>query len=230
MEQLTLPNLAKVVMFFPPHYVYVWLAQYFNTHQPNPLHQPDSTMAKFSRSSSVISFHEISAKEYIMRGTNFVWYSTSFALEKQHIFTDGHNLSPFKFIYFMNLRSSEYSEELPASVLERIYQLYHSCTRTGTKSKVSVPALSRNFGGCLLDDIILASGSFPGSKADVEAIAMDKGTSSRKRCAILEVQDETPLDDHPNGHPSQQSQLDDMSDETPLIQRSQRLKKKFSSD
>ncbi|KAL3533620.1 hypothetical protein ACH5RR_007141 [Cinchona calisaya] len=48
---------------------------------------------------------------------------------------------------------------------------------------------------------------------------MDESTSSQKRCAPQEVQDETPTDDHPSGHLSQQPQLDEMSDETLLIQR-----------
>ncbi|KAL3528669.1 hypothetical protein ACH5RR_007991 [Cinchona calisaya] len=73
------------------------------------------------------------------------------------------------------------------------------------------------------------SGFVPGSKVDVEAIAIDKGTSFRKRCALQEVQDETPTD-HLSGHPSQQPQLDEMSDETLLIQRSWGSKKKFASD
>ncbi|KAL3509998.1 hypothetical protein ACH5RR_029399 [Cinchona calisaya] len=141
---------------FLAHYVYVWLAQYFNTHKLNPPCQPDSTMAKFSGIFSIISFDEI----------------------------------------------SEHSEELPASVLERMYQLYHPCTRVGTKSKVSIPALSPD-------------ASVLGSKVDAEAIAMDEGTSSQKRCARQEVQGETPIDDHPSGHPSQQPQLDEMSNETP---------------
>ncbi|KAL3519896.1 hypothetical protein ACH5RR_018045 [Cinchona calisaya] len=156
---------------FLTYYIYVWLAQYFNRLQLTPPRQPNSTMGKFSGSSSVISFVEISAREHIMRRTNFAWHSTSFAFKKQHIFSDDHSLSSFKFNYFMNLRSSylslrcedlyvveiysphrfsrqfgfyqdllgEHSEELPASVLERMYQLYSSCTRVGTKSKVSVP-------------------------------------------------------------------------------------------
>ncbi|KAL3518788.1 hypothetical protein ACH5RR_021377 [Cinchona calisaya] len=149
---------------FRAHYVHVWLAQYFNTHQSNPPRQLDSTMAKFSKSSSIISFDKISVREHIMWGTNFAWHSTFFALGKQHIFTDDHNLSSFKFNYFMSLQSNrrgEHSEELPASVLEMLYQLYRSCTRIGTKFK---------------------------------------------------------------------PQLDEISDETPLIQRSRCLKEKFSSD
>ncbi|KAL3507474.1 hypothetical protein ACH5RR_032856 [Cinchona calisaya] len=51
--------------------------------------------------------------------------------------------------------------------------------------------------------LISSNGFVPGSKVDVEAIAMDKGTSSRKRYALQEVQDETPTYDHLNGHLSQ---------------------------
>ncbi|KAL3513378.1 hypothetical protein ACH5RR_026095 [Cinchona calisaya] len=163
---------GKGCLAFLVHYVHVWLAQYFNTHQPNPPRQPDSTMAKFSGSSSVISFDEISAREHIMQGNNFAWHSPSFTLEKNG----------------------------PKTLTELFL------------SSVNDPA----------------SGSVPGSRVDAEAIAMDEGTSSQKRCVLQEVQDETSTDDHPNGHPSQQLQLDEvMSDETLLIQRSRCLKKKF---
>ncbi|KAL3524860.1 hypothetical protein ACH5RR_013232 [Cinchona calisaya] len=67
---------------FLAHCAHVWLEQYFNTHQPNPPRQLDSTITKFSGSSSIISFDEIKAREHVMMGTNFAWHSTSFTLEK----------------------------------------------------------------------------------------------------------------------------------------------------
>ncbi|KAL3522958.1 hypothetical protein ACH5RR_015792 [Cinchona calisaya] len=39
---------------------------------------------------------------------------------------------------------------------------------------------------------------------DVEIITVDEGTSSRKRCTLQELQDETLTDDHPSRHLSQQ--------------------------
>ncbi|KAL3522537.1 hypothetical protein ACH5RR_015371 [Cinchona calisaya] len=198
----------------------------------------------------------------ISNSSQLAKHSTSFALEKQHIFTDDHSLSSFKFNYFMNLQLTylslrrenlyvveinsphkfarqfgfcqalpgEHSEELPASILEWMYQLYRSCTHVGTKSEVSIPALLRNFGdhftrqystwwAQLYDDYFTngpktltelflssvndpADASVVGSKVDAEAIAMDEGTSSQKRCTRQEFQDETPTDDHSSGHPS----------------------------
>ncbi|KAL3537720.1 hypothetical protein ACH5RR_001086 [Cinchona calisaya] len=94
---------------FPAHYVHVWLAQYFNTHQLNPPRQPNSTMAKFFGSSSVISFDEI------------------------EIYTPHRFARQFGFCQDL---LGEHKQELPASVLERLYQLYRSCTHTGEKSKL----------------------------------------------------------------------------------------------
>ncbi|KAL3527951.1 hypothetical protein ACH5RR_012607 [Cinchona calisaya] len=121
----------------------------------------------------------------------------------------------------------EHSEELPASVLERLYKLCCSCTHTGTKFKKWSKDINRVILSSVNDP---TSGSVIGSKVNVEAITMDEGTSSRKRCALQEVQDETPTNGHPSGCPSQQLQLDEMSNETLLIQGSRCLKKKFASD
>ncbi|KAL3510083.1 hypothetical protein ACH5RR_029484 [Cinchona calisaya] len=45
-----------------------------------------------------------------------------------------------------------------------------------------------------------------------------------------EHSEELPTSVLESGHPSQQPQLDEMSDETPLIQRSRHLTKKFASN
>ncbi|KAL3524861.1 hypothetical protein ACH5RR_013233 [Cinchona calisaya] len=59
---------------------------------------------------------------------------------------------------------------------------------------------------------------------------MDENTSSQKRCALQEVQGKTPHGEHLRANLSQRSELDGVSDEIPLIQRSRRLRKKFTSD
>ncbi|KAL3522746.1 hypothetical protein ACH5RR_015580 [Cinchona calisaya] len=179
-------------------------------------------MAQFSGSSSIISFDEMSAREHIMRGTNFAWHSTSFALEKQHIFTDDHNLSSFKFNYFMSLQSSYLSLQCEDFYVIEIYSPIDLLANLAFVKTFQFPPYRVTLGIALLDNIILRGGC--------GAIAMDEGTSSRKRYARQEVQDETPTDDHRSGHLSQQPQLDEMSDETPLLQRSRCLKKKFAND
>ncbi|KAL3504133.1 hypothetical protein ACH5RR_033974 [Cinchona calisaya] len=169
-------------------------------------------MAKFSKSSFVISFDEISSREHIMRAANFSWHSISFTLEKQHIFANNHSLSSLKFSYFMNLRSSYSSLRCKDLYMVEIYSPHTFSSQFGSWQDLP------------------ASGTIPGSKVDAEITVMDKSTSSRKRCTLQEVQNETSTNDHPSGHLSPQRQLDEMSDETLLIQRSRRLRKKFSSD
>ncbi|KAL3504460.1 hypothetical protein ACH5RR_034301 [Cinchona calisaya] len=103
-----------------------------------------------------------------------------------HALVCGGELQPHKFARqfgFCQDLPDEHSEEFPALVLER----------NGSKT------LTELFLSFVNDS---TSGSVLGSKVDAEAIAMDEGTNSRKICALQEVQDEIPTDDHPSRHPS----------------------------
>ncbi|KAL3507100.1 hypothetical protein ACH5RR_032482 [Cinchona calisaya] len=181
-------------------------------------------MAKFSGNSSTISFDDIGAREHIMQSSYLSLlceYLYMVEIYSHHTFSHQFGFSIL----------GQHSERLPTAVLYSLYQLYHSCTRTSTKSKVLVPAISCNFGDCFtrlystwwiqlpndyfkngpktLIELFFSSMNDPvigttlGSKADAEIIAMDEGISSQKRHVPQEVKDETPTGDHLSAYLSQ---------------------------
>ncbi|KAL3524576.1 hypothetical protein ACH5RR_012948 [Cinchona calisaya] len=92
---------------------------YFNTHQSNPPPLPDSTMAKFSGSSSVILLDEISGRQHIIYFMSLLSSYLSLQCEDLCV-VEIYSLHRFTRQFgFCQYLPGEHSEELPISVLER---------------------------------------------------------------------------------------------------------------
>lgn len=73
----TCSRLDTIHTDFVIHYVYGWLARYFNTHYPLPNGPTDPLMATYSGEGTARYFDKEEARKRIHGGGNIVWDETS---------------------------------------------------------------------------------------------------------------------------------------------------------
>ena len=99
-------NLIRCMEFcFPMHYVYGWLAHYFNTHYPIPVDIRGPKIVNFSSESGLVYFGEHDARELIHKGASIQWHVNVQSRNKQDRMIGNENLSFNESSYFSSISS-----------------------------------------------------------------------------------------------------------------------------
>jgi hypothetical protein len=90
---------------FAIHYVCAWISHFFKTHRVVNSKLDKPLMVKYSGVGSAAVFDELSAREHIQSGKNFIWHGTTFKTKYDKTFIDNESLSLLKLSYLISLRS-----------------------------------------------------------------------------------------------------------------------------
>ncbi|KMS95416.1 hypothetical protein BVRB_008470 [Beta vulgaris subsp. vulgaris] len=99
------PKPAYSKTFFPAHYLYGWLAYYFNTHHDADPVPPDLWMVIYSGAQGSKFFNGDDAHSLIHAGASINVGCTMLNKNKHDILHDDGQLDPVKFSYMVSLRS-----------------------------------------------------------------------------------------------------------------------------
>ncbi|CAH9063905.1 unnamed protein product [Cuscuta epithymum] len=96
----------KVRTCFPVHYVYGWLATYFDTHFKNDIQSTTPLMISYSGEGGARSLEKTRARRKIFQGDVSAWICSTHRRIKDHAFFDDENSSETDLAFFRCLRSN----------------------------------------------------------------------------------------------------------------------------
>ncbi|CAH9071224.1 unnamed protein product, partial [Cuscuta epithymum] len=100
------PSPDQVKTCFPVHYVYGWLASYFDTHFENDIQSTTPLMIAYSGESGARSLEKRGARKRIFQGDVSAWLCSTHRRIKDYKFFDGENPSDAELPLFRSLRSN----------------------------------------------------------------------------------------------------------------------------
>ncbi|CAH9096131.1 unnamed protein product [Cuscuta europaea] len=100
------PAPDQVRTCFPVHYVYGWLASYFDTHFKNEIQSKTPLMISYSGESGARSLEKRIARKRIFQGDVSAWVCSTHRRIKEYSFFDGKNPPEAELALFRSLRSN----------------------------------------------------------------------------------------------------------------------------
>ncbi|CAH9101326.1 unnamed protein product [Cuscuta epithymum] len=100
------PSPDQVRTCFPVHYVYGWLASYFDTHFKNDIQSTTPLMISYSGEGGARSLDKRGARGRIFQGDVSSWMCSTHRRIRDHVFFDGENPSETDLTFFRCLRSN----------------------------------------------------------------------------------------------------------------------------
>ncbi|CAH9114560.1 unnamed protein product [Cuscuta epithymum] len=100
------PTPYQVRTCFPAHYVYGWLASYFDTHFKNEIQSTTPSMISYSGEGGARSLEKRAARKRIFQGDVSAWVCSTHRRMKEYTFFDGDNPPEVELALFRSLRSN----------------------------------------------------------------------------------------------------------------------------
>ncbi|XP_057810972.1 uncharacterized protein LOC131025283 [Salvia miltiorrhiza] len=98
------PSLVLVTL--PFHFIYGWIALYFNTHIPLPRSLGVAKMTLYSGEGAAKYYLPVACRERIQSYNSIRWNCTTFTKEDDIFYVDGENTREIEQCFFMAIRSS----------------------------------------------------------------------------------------------------------------------------